>query len=270
MIKKIILVAVAILLSHTAFSQENVLLKGKIVSDSILDSSVHIINLTQKTGTSNRPDGSFEINVREDDVLLFSSILYLNKEVTITKDVLTRPFLAVSLVEDVNELPEVNVSSTTLTGNLNTDVSNIEVVKGMPLNINLSQINKRFEADLNDPVAAPEHLALKENAISTGAGSVDIIGGLGLLANLIGIKEKPVKKGSFVNSGPASKQIRSLFRDEFFINSLGIQEESIQDFLFYLDDVQLNSELMKQGNQMALIEVLFDHSKKYKEIRTKD
>lgn len=70
MIRKLILIAVVALFSSPALSQNSILLKGKINADSLHDSSVHIINITQKTGTVNTSAGKFEIVVKENDVIL--------------------------------------------------------------------------------------------------------------------------------------------------------------------------------------------------------
>lgn len=270
MIRILILIAVGFFLSQSSFSQEKFPLKGRILADSLDASAVHIINTTRQTGTVNSTRGTFEIEVEENDVLLFSSIQYVNEEIKITPDILEEKFLEVILKEDVNELPVVNISNVKLTGNLNTDIGNLEIVKDLPLNINFGDIkNTRFEADINDPQAAPKNLALQQNQTFTG-GSLDILGGLGLLGQLVGIKEKPGKPSYTGRAVPTSTTIRKLFDDDFFESSLGIKKEMIGDFIFYLDDTAISAELLKEENKLALIEFLFDQSKKYKSLRGRE
>lgn len=258
------LIAVAIFFSFPVLAQENTLLKGKIKAES-LEGSVHIINITQKTGTVNSSSGAFEIMVRENDTLLFSSIEFLKQEIPITSEIISKGFIGVELTEDINELSEVNLSNTTLTGNLNTDAANIETVNDLPVNFSWEAIkDTRFAADINDPQSAPVNHAYMENQIVAGGG-VDILGGLGLLADLFGIKKKP-KPAAY--SGPpkrTSLQVRKRFDDGFFTSSLGIKEEDIGDFLFYLDDQNISQQLLGDKNGLALIELLIDHSNKYKE-----
>lgn len=270
MIRILILVAVGLFLSQSSFSQDKIFLKGRIVADSLDASSVHIINTTRQTGTVNSSRGTFEIEVEENDLLLFSSIQYENEEILITSDILEEKFLQVILKEDINELAVVNLSNVKLTGNLNTDIGNLEIVKDLPLNINFGDIkNTRFEADINDPQAAPDNLALRQYEMSTG-GSLNILGGLGLLGDLVGIKEKAEKPKYTGRPVPNSTQIRKLFDDDFFESSLGIKKEMIGDFIFFLDDTALSAEIYKEENQLALIEFLFDQSKKYKALRAEN
>lgn len=263
MIKKILIIAV-ILTSLPVLSQNEISLKGKIVADSLQGSSIHIINMTQKTGTVNTPSGNFEISVRENDVLLFSSIEFEKKEIIITSEVLNEAFLRVELIVAVNELDDVNLSNITLTGNLNTDIKNIETVKGLPIGISAADfMNARFKSDFTDPLRAPENIALQQNN-NFQETSVDLIAVAGLISDLIGIKRSPKVKLPPGYFDPFSIQIRNLFSDDFFITSLRIKEEKIKDFLFYLDDQEINRQLLLDKNRMALIELLIDHSEKYR------
>ena len=56
--------------------------------DSICISNVHILNLTKGTGTVSSLDGSFELRVRDNDTLKFSSIGYRERYLLISKIVL--------------------------------------------------------------------------------------------------------------------------------------------------------------------------------------
>lgn len=263
MVKQWILIAMGCTLSFTVFAQDKKILEGKIVADSLPESSVHIINKSLQTGTVNTASGDFKIEVRVNDTLLFSSLQYKRLEIPVTRDAFHKGYLIVVLNEDVNQLPEVNVSNITLTGNLNTDLANIEVVDDLPVNMSFRSLQKEsmFESDRREHPETPVNLALKQNQIGYGAEGMNILGGLGILADLVGIKSK--SSPAYNPPEASSVQIRKLFDDEFFKSSLGIKEENIQDFIFYLDDVGLSQQLLKPGKRLALIEVLIVHSKNY-------
>lgn len=266
MIKKIIVAAVVILFSSPVLSQNDISLKGKIVTDSLQGATIHIINLTQRTGTVNSAAGHFEIEVKENDVLLFSSIEFEKKEITITRKILQEAYLEVNLVPGLNLLDDVNLSNITLTGNLNTDLENIEIVKGLPLGLSAIDIrNARFKSDFTDPLRAPENLALQQNNILQGT-SVDIIGAARLISDLLGIKRPKKVQLPPGPDKPLSTQISKLFSEDFFITSLKLKKEKISDFLFYLDDQAINRQLLFNENRMALIELLIDHSEKFKSL----
>lgn len=267
MIKKPLLIVVLLLLSFPVLSQNNITLKGRVVADSLESSSVHIINLTQKTGTVNTSTGKFEIEVRENDILLFSSIEYGRKEIPITSDIFNAAYLEVQLVVEVNELEIVNLSNVGLTGNLNTDLDNIQTVKGLPVGFAIDFMNAKFKSDFTDPLRPPENPAFQENNILQDT-PVNLLGVADLITDLLGIK-KPKKV--IIPPGyydPSSIQIRKLFNDDFFITSLKIKKEKIKDFLFYLDDQAIDKQLLFEKNRMALIELLIDHSEKYRSLNS--
>lgn len=259
----LILIALATGLSFPAFSQENKPLPGKIIAPNLEESTVHVINKTQGTGTLNTSSGNFKIQVRENDTLLFSSVQYHILEIPVTAEILTRELLIVNLTEVVNELPEMNISNLSLTGRLDTDLANMKVVEDLPVNLNFRSLSKNslFESDRKESAESPVNIASKQNEPGYGVEGLNLLGGLGLIADLVGIKSK-----SKILPPPAvttSVQIRKLFDDEFFRSSLGIKEEQILDFIFYLDNVGLSRQLFQPEYRLALIEVLIDHGKIY-------
>lgn len=267
---KKLLFAFALLISQVSFSQEEKVLKGSLISGSLDESSVHIINLNAGTGTVNSSSGNFEIRVKQDDVLLISSVQFVNEEIQITEDIFKVGKLTVKLVEDVNELAEVKLRNIGLTGNLSTDVASLDIVKNMPVNINFGDIQyTSFEADINDPQAAPVNHAFKENLVlkHPGTSSVDLLATASLIGGLLGIKKKQASRPVRVSNQPLSRQVREMLGDSFFIRSLGIKEENLGDFVFYLDDTGLTREMLRKENQFALIEFLFEESAKYKASR---
>lgn len=270
MIKNLILTAVVIFISFPVLSQNSASLKGRISADSLEGSSVHIINLTQKTGTVNTSAGTFEIEVKVNDILLFSSVTYEKKEIQITEEIFRSGYLEVDLITAVNVLDDVNLSNITLTGNLNTDLENIEVVKDLPLGINAANfMDAKFKSDFTDPLRAPENLAFQQNNVMQET-PVNLIGVASMINQLLGIKKPQKVKLPPGFNKPVSFQVRNLFNDEFFITSLKIEEAKIKDFLFYLDDQAIDKQLLLDQNRMALIELLIDHSEKYRSLNSEN
>jgi hypothetical protein len=85
----------------------------------------------------------------------------------------------------------------------------------------------------------------------------------GAISDLLGIKKKtPVR----VYKGPvrtSSEQLRQLFQEDFFVNTLELEKDYIEDFIFYAEDQGL-SILLENSNKLVLIEFLMEKSKKYK------
>lgn len=103
-------------------------MQGKILADSLNGAAINIVNLTSGRGTTNDDVGNFEVAVRIQDTLLFSSVQYEPREVVISEEVLEKAFLSVYLVEKMNELGEVNISNSGLSGNLEQDLAKIGIM----------------------------------------------------------------------------------------------------------------------------------------------
>jgi len=244
------------------FAQENIQINGSISAPNLDGASVHIINSTQKTGTVNSDSGSYQILVREDDELVFSSVQYKNITILITPEIFEKGLLNVVLEEDLNVLAEVNISNINLTGDIAKDIANMEVLDDLPLNINFGDVkNISFESDINDPSEGPRNRAFESNTIMQPG--VNIKGLPGAISDLLGIKKKPKVR---VYNGPektSSEQLRKLFQEDFFVNTLELKKEYIEDFIFYVEDQGL-SNLLVNSNKLVLIEFLMDQSKHYK------
>lgn len=266
MVKKI-LCALSLLLAFPVFAQQRqMLLKGDIKAPYLEGASVHIINTTQKTGTVNSASGNFQLMVQAGDTLLFSSIQYQKLEVIISAEIIQEGNLGIELKEDINQLAEVNISNIQLTGNLNSDLDNIEVVTDLPLDLKFGDVrNMVIESDVNDPLKAPRNTAFESNQVLQPG--VNLLGMVGILEELLNIKKK---EKTFIYKRPNTTiavQMRKLFDDNFFKTSLGINEEHISDFLFYVDENGLTAQMMEEKNRLSLIDFLFEKGKKYLEVR---
>jgi hypothetical protein len=241
------------------FAQENIQLNGTISAPSLEGTSINIINSTQKTGTVNSDSGSFQILVRENDELLFSSIQYKNITIIVTSEIIKKGVLEIALTEDLNILDEVNISNISLTGNIATDIANMEVLDDLPLNISFGDIKDiAFEADINDPDEAPRNLAFESNTIMKPG--VNFLGLPGAIADLLGIKKKGVVRVYRSPAKTSSEQLRKLFQDDFFTKTLLVKKDLIDDFIYYADDHGLRDLLEKSNNQLAVIEFLIAQS----------
>ncbi|CDF80507.1 conserved hypothetical protein containing N-terminal carboxypeptidase-like, regulatory domain, partial [Formosa agariphila KMM 3901] len=120
---KVILISVICLLINTpALIAQTIPIHGKVIGADDLE-NIHVINKTSKIFTITNSSGEFDIHVKLNDTLVFSSIQYSNLEVIIDDLVVLNKELEVNLEEYVNALDEVVVGKI-LTGNLMLDVGN--------------------------------------------------------------------------------------------------------------------------------------------------
>ena len=77
--KNIFLYILFIGFALSAFAQDGVVLKGRLLTkDSLGIDRVNVLNLTHTQGTTTNKDGTFEIPIHLGDTLLFSAIQFQN------------------------------------------------------------------------------------------------------------------------------------------------------------------------------------------------
>ena len=100
------------MLSFSVFSQNDyrTWIKGKVLYQNTNVASANVINNTSQEATTTNLDGEFEIEVKLNDRLLFSSVQYQIRELMITKEILQKNRIVIDVNEKVTELDEVVVT----------------------------------------------------------------------------------------------------------------------------------------------------------------
>ncbi|MDT0648716.1 hypothetical protein [Autumnicola edwardsiae] len=244
------LALILLLLPFLNFAQESIQLKGKITNDSLEGSFINIINTTTNTGTINSASGEFEIRVRLNDTLQFSSIQYEKLEVAITPIIMEAEYLKVLLVPGISELDEVKISNIDLTGNLNRDIGNMDAYSisqfGIP-NANretLSAAERRLQAATSTSVST--------SLLGGGAGGAV---GLDPLFNAISGRTKKLKK--IVANEKLQQMVEKgvdAFSTRFFVEELKIPEDKIINFVYYCAENHQLKYLLKDEKRLDLLE----------------
>ncbi|MDT0642425.1 hypothetical protein RM553_06225 [Zunongwangia sp. F363] len=259
---KNLLLAFLFISSFSAFSQDPVQLKGKIINDSLQGAFINIINKTLKTGTINSSSGEFQIKVRENDTLLFSSIQYEKLEIAVTPLLMESGYLEVKLIPGVNVLDEVKISNITLSGDLGADIGSMD-------NYTISDFGI---PNLNrEPITAAErrlHTASSWNPGFTGSGGAV---GLDPLLNAISGRTKKLKKivaneklQGLVEQGIAA------FPVNFFVKDLKIPEEQIVNFVYYCAENHQLKYLLKDEKRLDLLEFYQKYAVEFLKLRASE
>ena len=242
----------------TLLAQESRIIKGKIVNDSLENSVVHIINLTQKTGTISSTKGEFNILAKENDTLLFSSLLYILQKVNISSSIYKNGFLTVELIKMVNELEEVNISNIDLSGNLGRDLSAIKTFNKYDLGVPLS--TKPL------PTQAERRLMVKPVSINPLGGAVDLEHLINVISGRHALnKQAKANQDLDILVGT----VRDSFSDDIFVELLDIPSEEIIVFLFYCAEKANLKQQLGEKNQIEMLEFLKIQAlafRKYKEM----
>ena len=105
------LIFVLLLISNFIYTQEDsrTWIRGKVLYKNSNVISANVVNNTSREATITDNDGEFEMRVRLNDRLVFSSVQYEIRSVVIDKDILQRSRLVIDVNEKVTVLDEVVV-----------------------------------------------------------------------------------------------------------------------------------------------------------------
>lgn len=236
------------------FSQEKyALISGKIISANNSVGNVHIVNLNTKLGTVSNDSGEFEMMVSLNDTLLFSSIEYERKKVSITGNFLKYKKIVVELIPSVNELKEVFIEG--LTGNLNYDINKVpkDTLPKHSFSIKPGDLKKALPPDTHGFLKAPN-----VNPFAMSGGSIPIPDKRYEAEQRL--KREITRKKQF-----PSKIVKQLGL-AYFTDKLHIPEEKINHFLAYCEYRNIINEFYK-NNLLEVIQILREESATYNQIK---
>jgi hypothetical protein len=228
---------------------------------------ISIYNISSQKGTITNADGTFEIDVAENDRVQITALQYQSFTVIVDKGVIARKVMNIFLNPSVNQLEEVVVRPYDLSGNINVDVKKIptyNVTKNWDLSYENLEYGYTFVPD--DKTAVPGNAAeeaLHGNALKNGANILALLGGVANLLFPKGEKISIVERQETLST--ISNNIQQRFSKDFITANFDIPENKAVDFLFFAQENGLDKDLLKPENEMQLMEFLFKKSKEYKE-----
>ena len=253
---KKLLLTVFLLVSGIGFSQtgERISVNGRIIVPLGEDpEGITIYNTATNQGTVSGENGEFLLEVGEGDVIHFSALLFEEFSITVGSNVVESGQLNVFLNEAATELPEVLISSIDLSGNVRVDVNRLPDPTA-----NIPDITREdvYDASLElqpGELTTPENAAMPDRFMQYGLNFANIFRAI--------VSSRETGDEDFE---PLPAQIRDLYDDEFFREHLDIQRSRINDFILYAEDKGLSEEMLKEGNELELIEFLILQSKEFK------
>ena len=102
-------VLIIFLFSVNLKAQETSLLKGQIISENKDVQNVHIVNLTQETGTTSDVKGEFFIGAAINDSLFISSVQFQNRTVVVRQNMIESGKIEIELYEAMNDMNILNI-----------------------------------------------------------------------------------------------------------------------------------------------------------------
>jgi hypothetical protein len=257
--KKLLLLLPFILFTSilTAQIDARTLIKGKINVDANSSAEdINVYNLNTTKGTVTDAYGEFLISVKTGDKLFFSGIQYQDFKVLVDESVMKTGNLNITINEAVTELDEVTVRPYDLSGNVEVDVRKIKTV-----DINLPQQSSEAMVQTTDYEFSPD----KNTKVTNDAIDKSYLTNGLNFANIFRALFNSKKEGnSEAVQEDVDVQVRKMYNDDFFRKNMDIDEDNINDFIFYAEENGLKEEMFKRGNELGLIQFLLDKSKAYK------
>ena len=238
-------------------SQDNrVLISGKIKNDSIPIQDVHIINKNSGKGSITNQIGQFKLSVTAKDTLIISDIQYQNKIIIVSQDHVLKKYIEINLLELTNELDEVIVRQ----------YDDMSEELGLP-NAGKKPLNK-LERNLN-------HYSQKSTPIVILEALLFKPGGIDDIYNIVsGNRKRDRKLKSLIEQDQIQagnleyvKKIRTHFKDDFFLDAVKIEEEHINNYIFFCLPQGIGS-LYDKGRLIEVIDILIKSKDQYFETLT--
>lgn len=222
---------------------------------------ISIFNLNSNNVTVSNAAGQFKIAVAVNDSLSISSLQFQAFTIVIDQGIINAGQINIRLNEVVNFLPEVVVRPYDLTGNISVDINRLPVAS-LPDSLNAANMQSMyFETDAAPYKYSPprnEALAMTQTRLVNGINFVNLFKEF-----LISTKIEQIRRPE----SDISLDVRALYNDNFFQEKFNIELENISDFINFADQNGLDEEMLKEGNEMDLIEFLLDQSKKFKKLQ---
>ena len=190
---------------HLNAQDKPIRIQGMITNDSIALENIHIVNKSSNKGTLSNYKGEFQMFVKENDTIQFSSIQYITRKLIITQQHLKNKVLKIKLTQKTNVLQEV-------------------VIENMAKSLGLPNADK-------EPLKPTER---KLNYIRKGGNINKIYAWISGEKKKLKILQDHLNEDAKISENNLNVQlIRNHFTDDFFINSLKITKENIDGLIYY-------------------------------------
>jgi len=249
--------------SFYTFSQginrENVI--GKIIVEGNDIEGITIYNTASKIGTLTDKNGEFTIAVALNDLLEIKALEYQNIDVRINKAILESKEISIFLIEEMNILDEVVVETKILTGNLITDVNNLETFSPK-LDAIYFGIKSADAYELSDDNESQIKNLDRNSQGKTMVNGLNVVNVVDQLLIPLFRSEVKDKKAAGVPEVPV-KSIKYYLGSTFLVENFDIPEHRVEEFIRYVEDDTFDFDLLNYGHEIEFLDLLSKKSKAF-------
>lgn len=255
------LVFIFISLSVTSQTTSRTEVKGIILSETNDVEAVTIFNKSSNKGTITNKNGEFSIKVALNDVIEISALQFQTVSITIDDEVIKSKQLKIQLVEQVNQLDAITLSSG-LSGNIEADIQNVKIVKLKTLDMG----NMDVDFEYNDDKAFDKGVIQNDLTATINPEARNYLPDVVKIFKLFK-KSKAnlsLKKDLLVDKDESrSKDILDVYSHKFINEAFNIPLENVESFIAFVEEKEVKQELFKTENEIKLIEFLYTQSQQF-------
>ena len=251
-----------------ANGQEDIVLQGQILNDTLSKESLNVYNLTQSKGTITGEDGRFNIKVQLHDTISISALQFKELRFVVNSILYERKEVTFYLSPEINDLGEIKISNIDLYGDLRLDADG-KVHRNRTLKELGFQENKKEDLTPEERRYRQETSRVPQNtnphAVTLGAISINKI------LNAFSGKNRKLKKIATISRLEKEvDELRTSFADSIYVEDFKIPESLIRDFVFWIVEREDSLEELQKMNWLQLFDNFKLQAKSYLVARQKE
>ncbi len=260
---KKLLPVLVLFISFYGFSQDakRIIASGQIIVEGSDIQGITIYNTNSKFGTITDENGEFTIAVSLNDLLEIRAVEYQNFDVRVNRTIMDSKEIHIFLIEEVNKLDEVVITTKGLSGDLESDIKGAAT-----FNLRMDDLYfgiKNYDsagsmADNSNPLVNPG-MDTQGQGLVNGLNVKNVVDQL-----LIPLFRSEVvdKKAAGVPEVPANS-IKYFLGSNLLVENFNIPEHRVEEFIRYVEDENFNYDLLNYGNEIELLQLLDKKSKSF-------
>lgn len=224
-------------------------LNGRLVADAMSVDDILVTNKTAKTAAVSNEDGSFQIMARVKDTLVFSGFNFPRQVLILNDSDLKFKILEIKLESQAANLDEVVINPNALSGNLKQDSENIKITRVATKIDNMAAVDKLYFDDIQ---SSPDNKLMPGYLDDTYMVDFAKIG-----RKLVrSFKRSEAEKNRNKDVSRFSVIVQNRFSEEFFRNTLKINQAELIPFLNFCENDPKAEELLVNASDFELIKFL--------------
>jgi|UniRef100_UPI00404B1E5C hypothetical protein len=262
------LLYIVVVLSVTlAYSQniKRVEVKGKIIVENNDIEGITIFNDSANQGIVTDENGEFYLYVGLNDNIEVRSLQFENFNLSINEDILKSKNLKIFLIEEINLLDEVIISSSSLTSNLKADMLNAKrfSAKLDAIYFGKKRINNQ---DFSNQLNTKTENNLLHSQSQTMIHGLNIVNVVDQLLLPLFRSEVNDKKEKGIPEVPA-ESIKYYFGSEFLADNFNIPLHRVEEFIRFVENENFDFSLLNYGKELELLEIINIKSNEFLKVK---